>query len=96
MVCAIHPQGLAGGYCGDSKPDPNLEEELWAPTGYRWGDDGDLVAIEKPIDLRKWQILNTHPLFTGVCPECNYQFDPKSKNWDCPQCGWKYELTLNT
>ncbi len=37
------------------------------------------------------EILDNHPFFTGVCPECGYQFDrsnPPLIHWDCPECGW--------
>ena len=39
----------------------------------------------------QWEILNTHPFFTGVCPVCRYQFNtnnPPEVHYDCPECGW--------
>ncbi|MEH2447956.1 MAG: hypothetical protein V7K18_19930 [Nostoc sp.] len=37
------------------------------------------------------ELLDTHPLFTGKCPQCNYEFDrdwSARVHWDCPECGW--------
>ena len=38
-------------------------------------------------------MLDTHPLFTGVCPSCGHRFNPSKPpvvHWDCPSpdCGW--------
>lgn len=83
----------------DLEPD----EELWEPEGARY-IDGELVIErsfyngEEIIQPRqRWtkqeqlEILDTHPLFTGKCPQCRYQFErdyTARVHWDCPECGW--------
>ncbi len=103
-VCAVHPFGVKDNSCLDFREDPNLEaEELWEPEGARY-IDSDLVLERSyyngeeipPPQQRltieeQWEILNTHPLFTGHCPSCGYQFPPHVPeliHFDCPACGW--------
>lgn len=42
----------------------------------------------------KLELLDTHPIFTGRCPECEMPY-PKdyrpAVHWDCPFCDWKDE-----
>jgi rubrerythrin len=40
------------------------------------------------------EILNKHPFFTRICPQCGYQFDKDNnrESWDCPECDWKTEI----
>lgn len=36
-------------------------------------------------------LLDTHPLFTGKCPECGHTFNRDYAaiiHYDCPECGW--------
>ena len=38
---------------------------------------------------QRLEILETHPLFTGKCPQCGHEFaDYPLIHWDCPACGW--------
>jgi hypothetical protein len=32
----------------------------------------------------------THPLITGRCPQCQFEFpcDDPPIHWDCSRCGW--------
>ena len=68
------------------------KEEQLSPIGYYWYD-GELIPIEpqRLTNEERLELLDSHPLFTGVCPECGYQF-PKDNlphvHWDCPTCGW--------
>ena len=95
LVCGIHPYGVHGNDCIDYRRREDLieeDEEQWSPTGYYWYD-GDLIPIEHQRLTREEQLelLDSHPLFTGVCPECGYQFpkeNPPAVHWDCPACGW--------
>ncbi len=34
------------------------------------------------------QILDNHPFFTGVCPQCRHEFnrDERMVHFDCPEC----------
>ncbi len=38
------------------------------------------------------EILNTHPFFTGICPQCRHKFEQDNLpvHFDCPnaECGW--------
>jgi hypothetical protein len=92
LVCAVHPLGVEGDSCLDFREDPNAEtEELWEPEGASYYA-GELI-LHRPRLTREeqWQILETHPLFTGVCPQCGYRFPghiPDLVHFDCPECGW--------
>ena len=93
LVCAVNPSGVTENYCLDFRQDPNfIEEEQWAPEGYSFYN-GELIP-NRPARLTReeqWHILNTHPLFTGVCPQCGHRFNlnnPPKIHWDCPICNW--------
>jgi rubrerythrin len=32
--------------------------------------------------------LKTHPVFSGRCPQCRYQYPSDRLSWHCPICGW--------
>jgi len=37
------------------------------------------------------ELLDTHPLFTGLCPQCEHPFPKYERppvHWDCAECGW--------
>jgi hypothetical protein len=93
-ICAVHPHGVDGDRCIDFRPDPNIqEEEQWQPEGASYYD-GELI-LHRPRLTREEQleILDSHPFFTGICPQCGHQFDrdnPPKVHWDCPnpECGW--------
>ncbi len=93
LVCTIHPDGVESDNCLDFRPDPNFqEEEQWSPQGYSWYD-GELIPNRPSRYTSEEQlfILDNHPFFTGVCPQCGYTFDksnPPAVHWDCPVCGW--------
>jgi hypothetical protein len=94
LFCAIHPNGPAADGCLDYAPNARvLAEEQWEVTvpSYYLGQPvpgfGRVLTVEE-----QWEILNWHPLFTGVCPECGAVFDqanPPEVHWDCSGCGWK-------
>jgi predicted RNA-binding Zn-ribbon protein involved in translation (DUF1610 family) len=102
-VCAVHPEGVSGDSCLDFRLDPNVEAELWEPEGARYM--GDELVIERvtyngeeiiqPQQLwtqqQQLELVDMHPLFTGKCPECGYEFErdyTARVHWDCPDCGW--------
>ena len=40
---------------------------------------------------QKLEMLNTHPLFTGRCPQCEMtypQYETPPVHWHCSECGW--------
>jgi hypothetical protein len=83
--------------CLDFRQAPNLppadEDEQWNPEGYYWWD-GELYPIRTPTLTVEEQLatLESHPIFTGVCPKCRYEFDRSDLpviHWDCAACGWR-------
>ena len=71
--------------------EPNAE--LWEPEGATYYV-GELILQPKQRWTREEQLnlLDTHPIFTGYCPECGYKFssvNPPQVHWDCPSCTWK-------
>jgi hypothetical protein len=82
-------------------------EELWEPEGANYIDgelvierayerayyNGEEIAQpqQRLTSEEQWKILETHPFFTGVCPDCGYQFPPHVPeliHFDCTRCGW--------
>jgi len=91
-VCAIHPSGVEGNRCPDFLLDPEVKE-LWSPIGFIFIDE---QLFRKPITYQvdfeltrtrsqEWEILETHPFFTGVCPNCGESYPQKVKiiHYDC-------------
>ena len=55
--------------------------------------NGELILQPHQRWTREEQLklIDGHPLFTGKCPRCDYQFprdNPPEVHWDCPECGW--------
>ncbi len=92
LVCAVHPKGVNSDNCIDFRPDPNIkEEEQWSPEGYSWY--GDELIPNRPsryTSEEQLEILDNHPFFSGVCPNCGYRFsqDKQIVHYDCPVCDW--------
>ena len=95
IICAVHPFGVDGNYCLDFRRDPKIEvedEELWSPEGYSYYA-GQLIKnpTRRLTPQQQLNIIDTHPFFTGRCPECGYEFpkdNPPAVHWDCPACGF--------
>lgn len=74
---------------------PNAEiEKQWSPEGYSWY--GDELIADRPSRYtleEQSQILDNHPFFTGVCPQCRHRFDRDNLpvHYDCPECEWMDE-----
>ena len=102
-VCAIHPVGPKDYDCLDFRASRNIEDfELWEPKGARF-IGGQLVVEREPFYYdcspvtdyltpeEKLELLDTHPMFTGLCPQCRTPFTNYKTplvHWDCNQCGW--------
>ena len=93
LVCAMHPDGVDGDSCPDFADDG---QELWCP-GYGFVDD-QLVKlpvryetdhVQRLTRSQQYQILMTHPMFTGLCPQCRYEYEGDQSCWDCPICEWE-------
>ncbi len=66
-------------------------EEQWSPQGYSWY--GDELIPDRPSRYtaeEQLEILNNHPFFTGVCPQCRHRFNRNDRiiHYNCPGCGW--------
>lgn len=88
LVCANYPQGNDANSCADYRVNPRYSEQ-WCPDGYYYYD-GQLYKNPEPksVNEQLW-LLDNHPLFTGKCPNCGYQFEEDNLvHWDCPKCGW--------
>lgn len=93
LVCAIHPFGPDDNSCLDFRPATNAEpEELWEPEGASYYS-GELILQPRQRWTREEQLelLDYHPLFTGKCPQCKFEFPRYERppvHWDCLECGW--------
>ncbi|NJM67558.1 MAG: hypothetical protein HC851_18740 [Acaryochloris sp. RU_4_1] len=87
LVCGIHPLGPTELPC----PDFAAVVDEWEPLGgaYYNGelirDSSGYLTTEERLEL-----IETHPLFTGVCPSCGARFsDGTLIHYDCKKCGWR-------
>lgn len=82
---------------GDNEPpindpfDLDSDEELWQPDGATYYN-GELIVQpqQRWTPEEQLELLDTHPMFTGRCPQCELPFPRYDKppiHWDCP-CGW--------
>ena len=92
IVCAVHPGGAPEDYCIDFRPICNTQSrlKLTMEEYMFYGSDYIAIAPTRLTQSDRELILNTHPLYTGKCPQCNYQF-PKDHhfNGECPVCNWR-------
>jgi hypothetical protein len=91
LVCAIHPEGPEGNECLDFAPVAGSEEQ-WQPLGGSYYN-GELICdwTHYLTTQERLELLDTHPLFTGLCPNCEVpirETTPPRVHWDCPECGW--------
>jgi predicted RNA-binding Zn-ribbon protein involved in translation (DUF1610 family) len=86
LVCGIHPSGPEQSPCLDFAE----VTEQWEPLGAGYYDGELVLQPEHYLSTEeRLEILNTHPLFTGVCPECGAEIEPQQRmHYDCEACGW--------
>jgi predicted RNA-binding Zn-ribbon protein involved in translation (DUF1610 family) len=100
LLCAVHPAGSPEDSCPDFEADPELEGKRFvdflglqrppeAPSCY----NGQLVLQPRQrwTQEEQLQLLETHPLFTGRCPECGARIERDYSarvHFDCTECGW--------
>lgn len=88
LVCAVHPSGPAQVPC----PDFAKVVGQWEPLGAGYYDGELVLQPEHYLSTEeRLEILDTHPLFTGKCPECGFVFaEAPEIHWDCPnpECDW--------
>jgi hypothetical protein len=87
LVCAIHPSGPA------QDPCPDFAEVVgeWEPLGAGYYDGEIVLQPEHFLTAEeRLDILNTNPLFTGVCPQCRGTIVGEGLvYYDCPSCVFK-------
>jgi hypothetical protein len=86
LVCGIHPSGPTEVPC----PDFAQVTEDCMPLGAAYYADELVLQPEHYLSTEdRWEILNTHPLFTGICPKCGAKIEPQQRvHYDCEGCGW--------
>ncbi|MEP0914442.1 hypothetical protein NDI45_26420 [Leptolyngbya sp. GB1-A1] len=102
LRCTLHPFGLASEECLDfvaialegeglGTAQASDAEEQWQPEGAAYYN-GELVLQTRRRTLtEQLELLDTHPLFTGWCPNCEMPIGsthPVQVHWDCLNCGW--------
>lgn len=97
IICAIHPYGVDGDTCLDFRPNQELNEpdELWEPEGASYYNGELILHTPKYSREEQFRILDTHPFFTGICPNCQYDFGGiylLKDEWKCPNCSWVDDL----
>ena len=72
-----------------NRNEPYSDEEQWEPKGASYYN-GELILQreQQPREEQLW-LLDNHPLFTSVCPQCGALFEQDYQarvHWDC-SCG---------
>jgi hypothetical protein len=97
LPCAVHPTGPAPDGCLDFTPNATAtveeDDDLWFPDRSGWYAGEPVSAPSSTLTTQEQlDLLDAHPLFTGACPQCGWDYDrscPPTVHWDCPGCGWK-------
>jgi hypothetical protein len=66
-------------------------QEQWLLVGasYYGGEQVPDIAHDLTTEERL-DLIASHPLFTGRCPQCGAEFDGAARiHYDCDLCGWK-------
>lgn len=92
LVCVVHPSGVDSDSCLDFRQDSYVEIEEPVEEGASYYNGQLILQPQQHLTTEeKLELLDTHPMFTGHCPGCGYQFPshvPELVHFDCPQCGW--------
>jgi hypothetical protein len=90
LVCGIHPSGPTEDPC----PDFAEVSEQYEPLGGAYYA-GELVLqpTHYLTTAERLEIIETHPFFTGVCPNCGEAIGGEGLvHYDCEACGFKDDL----
>ena len=93
LVCAVHPASPNTNTCIDFRENPDAEpDELWEPEGASYYN-GELILQPRQrwTPEQQLELLDTHPLFIGRCPQCKMtypEYEQPPVHWDCAACGW--------
>ena len=85
LVCAVHPTGPAQDAC----PDFTEVIEAWEALGGTY-ENGELIKDWAGYlsTVERSEVLESHPYFTGVCPQCSAKHgNSRPVHYDCA-CGW--------
>ncbi len=101
MICGFHPAGVEGNHCVDFKaalPEAVVRDDLldwysdrWQPQGASYYGDELILEPFKGRSLeQRLELLDSHPLFTGRCPQCERGIKAITGqiHYDCENCGW--------
>lgn len=93
--------GSEGDHCADFRlapsavtvPDASLAwyGDQWQPQGASYYGDELILEPVQPRSLeQRLDLLDTHPLFTGRCPNCErpIRVIAGQVHYDCGHCGW--------
>jgi hypothetical protein len=89
LVCGIHPSGPEQSPCLD------FAEAIgqWEPLGAGYYDGELILQPEHYLSTEeRLEILDTHPLFTGVYPKCSAPVGQDLVHYDCSECDFKDDL----
>jgi hypothetical protein len=90
LICTVHPSGVDGNNCLDFRLNPNAE-----PEGASYYNGELILQPRQHLTIEeKLELLDTHPIFTGCCPNCGCQFPNRVidlVHFDCPRYGWIYD-----
>ncbi|MEP0913844.1 hypothetical protein NDI45_23305 [Leptolyngbya sp. GB1-A1] len=66
-------------------------EEQWQPEGAAYYNGELVLQPRQRLLTDQLDLLDTHPLFTGRCPNCEMPISSTQGvqvHWDCLNCGW--------
>ena len=90
LVCGIYPSGPAETPCPDFS---EVTEQCEPLGGAYYNSELVLQPTHYLTTAERLEILETHPFFTGVCPECGETIWGKGLvHYDCEHCGFKDDL----
>lgn len=82
------------------KASPNIPAQQHAVTPEPVPQESTRYSVAEYLsqvtDVEDLRILEDHPFFTAVCPNCHYGYtnlDHPPLFWDCPSCGWRDDLS---
>lgn len=93
LVCAIHPIGPDSDSCLDFAPNAGaITQEIPEPVGASFYSGALVPNTQRHLSRQEQlELLDTHPLFTGMCPQCGYEMNEQNRSrseWHCDRCGW--------
>jgi hypothetical protein len=102
VICGVHPYEVKGNRCPDfslatraivASDDPLAwYEDEWRPEGASYyGGELVLEPVQRLTLHQRLELIDTHPLFTGRCPQCERPIvvsKSEQVHWECENCDW--------